>query len=120
MLEKFIHYLKVKKGGVAELGPSDCKTLLHENKTVVLLDVRESDEWNAGHIPGAKHLPLSELELRAKSFVDDQNSIVICQCAAGKRSIVAGQILQKHGYKNVAAMSGGIWEWEKNGYPVEH
>jgi molybdopterin/thiamine biosynthesis adenylyltransferase/rhodanese-related sulfurtransferase len=86
----------------------------------VLVDVRESTEWDAGHIPGAKHVPRGYLESRIEGIVGDRSQRVVLYCASGQRSALAAHTLrQLLGYENVASMTGGITLWKDRGYAVE-
>jgi molybdopterin/thiamine biosynthesis adenylyltransferase/rhodanese-related sulfurtransferase len=87
----------------------------------VILDVRETDEWDAGHIPGAKHIPRGYLESRVEGVVgNDRSQRVIIYCASGQRSALAANTLKSLlGYEDVASMNGGITLWKDRGYDVE-
>jgi len=86
----------------------------------VLIDVRESEEWDAGHIPGAKHVPRGYLESRIEGAVPDRSQRVVLYCASGNRSALAAHTLQElMGYENVESMTGGITLWKDRGYDVE-
>src|SRR5215208_5176801 len=86
----------------------------------VLIDVRESEEWDAGHIPGAKHVPRGYLESRIEGAVPDRSANVVLYCASGNRSALAAHTLRElMGYENVASMTGGITLWKDRGYDVE-
>ena len=110
---------------VDELDPSEVKAALAHNGNgnghVVLLDVRESEEWDAGHIPGAKHVPRSYLESRVEGVVgSDRSQHVVIYCASGQRSALAANTMKELlGYENVASMNGGITLWKDRGYDVE-
>lgn len=83
-----------------------------ENKTALLIDVREREEWDAGHIESAQHIPLSAL---AQGDVPDlpADCEIILHCQKGKRGQQAAQILRAHGYLNVSNMVGGYEAWLK-------
>jgi sulfur dioxygenase len=83
-----------------------------ETGTFQLVDCREDVEWNQSHIPNAKHLPLSQTNLRFEEL--DKRLPVIVYCRSGKRSITATQILQSKGF-NVASMTGGIMAYKNEG-----
>ena len=102
---------------IEEVDPSEVKN----RNGAVLLDVRESDEWDAGHIPGAKHVPRGYLESRVEGIVgNDRSQRVIIYCASGQRSALAANTLKELlGYENVASMNGGITLWKDRGYDVE-
>ncbi len=105
------------RSSVEEVDPSEVKT----RNGAVLLDVRETDEWDAGHIPGAKHIPRGYLESRVEGVVgSDREQRVIIYCASGQRSALAANTLKELlGYENVASMNGGITLWKDRGYDVE-
>jgi rhodanese-related sulfurtransferase len=86
-----------------------------ERGTVVLLDVREPYEWEAGRIDGAVHLPLSELGARAGEL--DRDATIVVQCRIGGRSAVAAQALRQAGY-DAWSLRGGILAWDQGGRPL--
>ena len=103
---------------VEEVDPSEVRE--HLGNGVVLVDVRESEEWDAGHIPGAKHVPRGYLESRIEGAVADRDARVVIYCASGQRSALAANTLREQlGYENVASMNGGITLWKDRGYDVE-
>ncbi len=103
---------------IEEVDPS--KVREHLGNGVVLVDVRESEEWDAGHIPGAKHVPRGYLESRIEGAVADRDQRVVVYCASGQRSALAANTLREQlGYENVASMNGGITLWKDRGYDVE-
>src|SRR5690242_10118026 len=87
-----------------------------DGQDIVLVDVREKNEWNEGHIPGAIHVPRGFLELQIEEAVPDKSKTVVLYCAGGVRSLMAGQTLKQMGYKDVVSMSGGFGQWKGSGY----
>src|SRR5258708_11444357 len=86
----------------------------------VVIDVREPEEWAAGHIPGAVHVPKSYLESRIEGAVPDRSGHVILYCASGNRSAWATRTLVEDlGYENVESMTGGFTLWKDRGYEVD-
>ena len=83
----------------------------------VLLDVREEDEFVAGHIPGAVNLPLSELQFRMDE-VDEEKAVVLV-CRTSNRSEMAAQILSANGYDNLYHLVEGTAHWMQRGLPIE-
>jgi hydroxyacylglutathione hydrolase len=83
---------------------------------VTLIDVRNQSEWDAGHIPGAMHIPLGHLPDRM-SDVPKQKPIVV-QCAAGARSSIGASLIGATGIERVINLVGGIGEWKKAGLPL--
>ena len=87
---------------------------------VAIVDVRETDEYSVGHLPGAKHVPRGYLESRIEGAVPDRSQRVILYCASGNRSALAAHTLEQElGYENVESMTGGITLWKDRGYEVE-
>ncbi|MBI5103694.1 MAG: molybdopterin-synthase adenylyltransferase MoeB [Solirubrobacterales bacterium] len=111
-------FIKKVKTQIKEIDPSEVQEHLGEG--VVLVDVRESDEWAQGHVPGAKHVPRGHLESRIEGAAPDRSSRVILYCASGNRSALAAKTLREDlGYENVESMRGGITLWKDRGYSVE-
>jgi rhodanese-related sulfurtransferase len=81
-----------------------------------LIDVRADHEWEAGRIPGAKHLPLADLDERFGEI--DADRPVVLYCRGGTRSSMATEALATAGY-DAAKLSEGIVGWEEAGLPVE-
>lgn len=79
-----------------------------------LLDVRQPDEWAAGHIPGATLVPLGELQSRLSEVPKDQQVVVVCR--SGNRSAQGRDILLGAGYPSVTSMAGGMNDWTAAGY----
>jgi glyoxylase-like metal-dependent hydrolase (beta-lactamase superfamily II)/rhodanese-related sulfurtransferase len=86
---------------------------------IVILDVREKDAFEAGHIPGATHLPRGQLELRINSVLPDPTVRVIACCEFGKISTLAAATLRDLGYRRAIALDGGVKAWAEAGYPLE-
>ncbi len=80
-----------------------------------LLDVREMEEWTAGHAPNAVHIPLSELNSRAREVPEDRDVYVICR--SGARSAQAARVFNNAGWK-ASNVAGGMHEWEAAGLPM--
>jgi molybdopterin/thiamine biosynthesis adenylyltransferase/rhodanese-related sulfurtransferase len=85
---------------------------------VIVIDVREADEWAQGHLPGAVHIPRGFLEQRIEEKVKDRNAPVVLYCAGGTRSVFAARSLAELGYTNVEALAGGFSKWKELGLPV--
>ena len=92
--------------------------LAHKRGGLVVLDVRGRNEWDAGHIPGAVHIPLAELADRIAEVPADQPIAVHCQ--GGGRSAIAASVLQAAGHREVSNVPGGFGEWSKSGMPTEN
>jgi sulfur-carrier protein adenylyltransferase/sulfurtransferase len=112
-------YIRQIKSQVEEVDPAQVSE--HLGNGIALIDVRESTEWDAGHIPGAKHVPRAYLESRIEGVVGaDRSQEIVLYCASGQRSALAANTLQAElGYDNVKSMTGGITLWKDRGYKVE-
>ncbi len=86
----------------------------------VIVDVREKDEFRAGFIPGAIHLPRGFLEMQAEGKLTDKSAEIVIYCAGGTRSAFAAKSLMELGYENVTSANPGFVRWKDLSYPVEH
>lgn len=103
---------------IKEVTPKEAKARCQADSRALLLDVREQEEWNARHIPGALHVPLAQIEKEASTQFPDKTTPIICQCRSGKRSLIAAQTLKKLGFTDVTSLAGGIQAWEQAGFPI--
>ena len=85
----------------------------------LFLDVREREEWEEGHIPGALHIPRGNLESRVESAVRDRERPIVVYCAGGARSAFAAKTLEELGYADVRSLAGGFTDWKRNGFPTQ-
>jgi rhodanese-related sulfurtransferase len=111
--EKLVAEAKKK---ITEISPEDAAETLKTGEAIIA-DVREKDEWDEEHIPGAIHLSRGTIELDIEEKVPDPNALIICHCGGGGRSALAAESLQKMGYKNVRSMAGGFKAWKAAGLP---
>lgn len=86
---------------------------------IVVLDVRERDAYDAGHVPGARHVPRGQLELRIDQTLPDPTVRVVTCCEFGKISTLAADTMRTMGYVRAVALDGGMKAWREAGYPVE-
>jgi rhodanese-related sulfurtransferase len=85
---------------------------------LIVLDVREKDAFDTGHIPNARHLPRGQLELRVnEAFPDPTVRIVTC-CEFGKISTLAAATLRRLGFVHAIALDGGMKAWKEHGFPI--
>ena len=103
---------------VREVTPEDVKRALDERRPMKLVDVREGDEWSAGHLPGAVHVPRGFLEARIEAAVPDRDAEVVLYCAGGARSAFAARTLADMGYRAVSSMAGGYGRWTDRALPT--
>ncbi len=91
----------------------------HGTGDLVVLDVREKDAFTAGHLPGARHLPRGQLELRVDKELPDPGVRILTYCQLGRISTLAAATLRQMGYTRAVALDGGYDEWVKAGYRTE-
>ncbi|MEY5099529.1 MAG: hypothetical protein RJA36_2248 [Pseudomonadota bacterium] len=108
------------KGGAMSggLAPTDAVQLINREKAVVV-DVCSADEFAAGHVAGARHIPLAELEAKLPGVVKNKALPVILVCASGMRSGRAVAVAKKLGYEKAASLQGGLKAWREASLPVE-
>jgi len=85
---------------------------------LVVLDVRERDAYEAGHIPGARLIPRGQLELAVNTALPDPTQRILCYCELGKVSTLAAATLRDLGFTRAVALDGGMIAWQESGYPV--
>jgi glyoxylase-like metal-dependent hydrolase (beta-lactamase superfamily II)/rhodanese-related sulfurtransferase len=85
---------------------------------LVVLDVRERDAYEAGHIPGARLIPRGQLELAVNTALPDPTQRILCYCELGKVSTLAAATLRDLGFTRAVALDGGMMAWQESGYPV--
>jgi len=117
-------FIRLIKSQIDEVDPSDVHSAIErangEGPGFVLVDVRETDEWDAGHLPGARHVPRGHLESRIEGAAPDRSQRVVLYCASGNRSALAAHTLRDQlGYEHVESLTGGITLWKDRGYEVE-
>jgi rhodanese-related sulfurtransferase len=106
------------KTRIREVTPQQVREMLARGENAVYLDVREPNEWNLGHLPGAVHIPRGTLETKIEASIPRERKVVI-YCAGGNRSALAADTLQQMGYRDVVSMSGGFTAWAQGGGDVE-
>lgn len=93
-------------------------TLLLNREDAMILDVRETQEWSAGHIANARHIASAQLEKRISEIEKFKETPVIVCCAGGSRSGAACNVLRKAGFLRVYNLAGGISAWTGAGLPL--
>ncbi len=93
----------------------EAKRIMDTEEGYVILDVREQDEYDAGHIPGAILIPYTRIEAMAFEMLPDEEQLILVYCRSGRRSKIAAEALVELGYTNIKEF-GGIIDWP---YEVE-
>ena len=112
----FKHLIGQVKASVREVSVAQARALAEAGAAVV--DVREADDWQAGHVAGAVHIPRGFLELRIEERVPDRGRAVVLYCAGGTRSALAARSLHELGYPEAVSLAGGFGRWQEAGAPV--
>lgn len=105
-------------GGASGLNPTQVVQLMNREKAAVI-DVCEPGEFAAGHILGAKNVPLAQLETQLAQTVKNKATPVVLVCASGMRSRRAVAIAKKLGFENAQSLVGGMGAWRSASLPVE-
>ena len=106
---------KGEKAMYEQITAENAKKIMDSGEEHIILDTREQDEFDEGHIPGAILIPYTEIENKAKEMLPDKDKLILVYCRSGRRSKIAAEALSKHGYTNVKEF-GGIIDWP---YEVE-
>ena len=93
-----------------QITAENAKKIMDSSEDYVILDVREQDEYDAGHIPGAMLLPYTEIESKAEKMLPDKGKQILVYCRSGRRSKIAAEALVELGYTNIKEF-GGIIDW---------
>ena len=109
---------RLSGAGVAQLGTLEATRLMNQGGTLVL-DIREGDEFATGHLPRARHIPLSQLSKRVEEIAKFKDKPVLVTCRTGARSGAAARLLKQAGFNNVFALRGGVSAWQQASLPVE-
>ena len=102
-----------EKGEIAmyvQITPEEVNKIMDSGEEQIILDVREQEEYDQGHIPGAILIPYTEIENKAEEMLPDKDKLILVYCRSGRRSKIAAESLAKLGYTNVKEF-GGIIDW---------
>ncbi len=111
--------LQQVKSEIEEVDAAHAAKRLEGDEPPALIDIRERDEWEEGHIPGAVHVPRGFLESRIEQAVPERDRPIVVYCAGGSRSAFAAKTLEELGYTDVTSLAGGFTEWKRSGLPFD-
>lgn len=117
--KNFLKLVEEAKSRVKEVSISDFIKMLEDKSYLLIIDVREYEEWEKGTIPTAIHISKGTLERDIESIVPDQNTKLVLFCSGGYRSVLACDSLLKMGYKDLLSLKGGYKAWLETGLPVD-
>ena len=115
----FLKLVNETRGRVNECTVDDVRRRLERGERFHFVDVREDDEWRAGHARGAMHLGKGVLERDVEKAIPDKAAPIVLYCGGGFRSVLAADALQQMGYENVVSMDGGFRAWRAAGLPED-
>lgn len=115
----FMKLVQDARSRIEETDVATVKGRLDAGEPLVLIDVREESEWDAGHIPGAIHLGRGILERDIEQLIPDHAQEIILYCGGGFRSALAVENLKKMGYQRPVSMDGGMSGWRAAGLLTE-
>lgn len=101
---------KGEKSMYEQITAEQAKKIMDSDEEFIVLDVREQDEFDSGHIQGGMLIPYTQIEVKAEKMLPDKNAQILVYCRSGRRSKIAAESLVKLGYTNVKEF-GGITDW---------
>jgi rhodanese-related sulfurtransferase len=116
---QFMKLVTAAKAKIKETNVAEVKRRMGAGENLMLIDVREDNEWAQGHLPGALHLGRGIIERDIEQRVPQPDTKLVLYCGGGFRSALAAENLQKMGYTNVESMDGGWRGWRDAGLPTE-
>jgi rhodanese-related sulfurtransferase len=115
----FLELVNDAKSRVTQVDIEGYKRMREAGEPHLLVDVREDNEWEAGHAAGAIHLGKGIIERDIEDAVPDKNTRLVLYCGGGYRSALAADNLRKMGYRDAISLDGGWRGWQEAGMPVE-
>jgi rhodanese-related sulfurtransferase len=116
--ENFVALVNDALTRIPEISSREVEMKRKAGEEFILIDTREEDEFNDGHLPGAIHLSKGIIERDIEEVVSDYDKEIILYCGGGYRSALAGDNLKKMGYTNVKSQAGGWREWNELGLEI--
>ncbi|MBL8241669.1 MAG: sulfurtransferase [Bryobacterales bacterium] len=114
----FLAVVEDAKSRVEEMTVAEYAELAAAGEPHLLVDVREESEWGTGHATGAVHLGKGIIERDIEGRVPDHETLLVLYCGGGFRSALAGDTIQRMGYRNVRSLAGGWKAWQAAAMPV--
>ncbi|MEK6719340.1 MAG: molybdopterin-synthase adenylyltransferase MoeB [Chloroflexota bacterium] len=117
MAKSYADLLREAREQIPEVTPAAADGL-RDGRGALIVDVREDEEWDAGHVPGAAHISKSYIEQRIEDAAPGRDRPIVLYCAGGVRSLFAAQTLAAMGYTDVTSMLGGFQRWKAEGREI--
>ncbi len=103
----------------SSISPQELDNLIRSGNPFVILDVRTTNEFSRGHIPGAVNIPHRELKTRLGELAAHKSGEIVLHCRSGRRAAIAEKILGEAGFSHIRILEGQIRAWQEAGFPVE-
>ncbi len=110
--------VKEAKASIKEVSINEVKNMIDANEKIILLDVRDKNEFDDGSIPGAINISRGMLEFKVALVVPDKTAKIVVFCGLDLRGPLAAKAMNEMGYKNAVNMIGGLKAWKAAGYPI--
>ena len=110
--------VKEAKAAIKELSPAEVKKMIDAQEKIILLDVRDKEEFETGYIPDAINISRGMLEFKVNMVIPDKTATIVVYCGIDLRGPLATKTLNDLGYKKAANINGGLKAWKDAGYPV--
>ncbi|HDS3847871.1 TPA: rhodanese-like domain-containing protein [Legionella pneumophila] len=114
----FLKLVAEAKKRINEISPQILKSKIDNNEKLIIIDVRETNEWETGKIPNAIHLSKGIIERDIEKIITDNQSNIVLYCSGGYRCALVADSLQKMGYTNVFSLDTGLQGWLDAGYSL--
>jgi rhodanese-related sulfurtransferase len=114
----FIKLVDEARKNIQEMSVAEAAEFIQTNPQVPVIDVRETEEYDNGHLPNALHLSKGLIELQIEQVAPDTDAEILLYCGGGFRSALAADNLRKMGYTKVISMDGGFRGWMQAGLPI--
>jgi rhodanese-related sulfurtransferase len=110
--------VKDAKARIREVSVVELNRMIDNKEKIVILDVRDRDEFETGYIPAAINLSRGMLEFKVDMMIPDRNASIVVYCGVDLRGPLATRTLNEMGYKNAVNLTGGLKAWKAAGYPM--
>jgi rhodanese-related sulfurtransferase len=104
---------------ITTLTPKDFQEAIQQDENILLIDVRQPEEWQQEHIADAKLLPLGEVAHKIQDYAQKSGQKIYLYCQRGRRSEQAGLVLLSLGYQDIYQLEGGLEQWKSAGFPCQ-
>jgi rhodanese-related sulfurtransferase len=115
----FLAIVEQAKRHVREMTIEELRRRQSAGEPLILVDVREDDEWRGGRLPGAIHLSKGVIERDIEQRIPDKQAAIVCQCGGGYRSALVCESLERMGYTNTWSLAEGYRGWVSRGLTID-